>query len=209
MIHLRKLDLKDTAGMLEWMHDDDIQQRFQVDMGNKTLGDVREFIERSQCSVADGGDVHLAIADERDEYLGTISLKHISLRDRHGEYAISLRRCAQGKGIATDATHQLLTISFRDWMLERVYLNVLSENTKAIHLYERCGFVYEGTFRKHICLKGEFKALKWYSILKEEYRFLPQYEALRLGGGKLRKRICGLTQSPSRMSGRIYIEEAA
>lgn len=182
MIHLRKLDLKDAAGMLEWMHDHNIQQGFQADMGSKTLGDVRGFIESSRCSVADGGDIHLAIADEGDEYLGTISLKHISFRDRRGEYAISLRRCAQGRGIATDATHQLLTISFRDWMLERVYLNVLSENTKAIRLYERCGFVYEGTSRKHIYLKGGFKTLKWYGILKEEYRFLPQYEGLRLGG---------------------------
>lgn len=183
MIHLRELSLKDAEGMLEWMHDPDIQAGFQTDMMSKTLDDAKSFIENAQYLMADGSSIHFAIASEQNEYLGTISLKDISLRDRHGEYAISLRRCAQGKGIATDATHQLLTISFRDWMLERVYLNVLSENTKAIRLYERCGFVYEGTSRKHIYLKGGFKTLKWYGILKEEYRFLPQFESLRLGGG--------------------------
>lgn len=168
--------------MFEWMHDPDIQAGFQTDMMSKTLDDAKAFIGNAQYLMADGKSIHFAIADEQDKYLGTISLKDINLRDRRGEYAISLRKCAQGRGIATDATHQLLMLSFGDWMLEKVYLNVLSENTKAIRLYERCGFVYEGMFRKHICVKGEFKSLKWYSILKDEYRFLPQYENFRLGG---------------------------
>lgn len=180
MIYLRELDLKDAAGMLEWMHDPDIQQNFQNDMSVKTLTDVKNFIENAQYSMDDGCSLHFAIANEQDEYMGTISLKDISLRDKRAEYAISLRKCAQGRGIAMDATHQLLTLSFRDWKLEKIYLNVLSENTRAIHLYEKCGFIYEGTFRKHICLKGEFKTLKWYSILKEEYNFLPQYKSLKL-----------------------------
>jgi len=36
-------------------------------------------------------------------------------------------------------------------------------------MYERIGFVYEGAFRKHLFLRGEYKTLKWYSILREEY----------------------------------------
>lgn len=186
MIYLRRLDLKDATGMLEWMHDTDIQQNFQNDMSVKTLADVKHFIENAQYSVADGCSMHFTIANELDEYMGTISLKNISLRDKRAEYAISLRKCAQGRGIAANATHQLLTLSFRDWMLEKVYLNVLSENQRAIRFYEKCGFIYEGTFRKHICLKGEFKTLKWYSILREEYSFLPQYESLELSNMVLR-----------------------
>lgn len=183
MIRLRALNLKDVTGMLEWMHDPDTQQNFQADMNGKTYADVKHFIENAQYCVIDGGSIHFAIVNEQDEYMGTISLKNISLRDKRAEYAISLRKCAQGKGIAVDATHQLLTLAFQDWTLEKIYLNVLSENLKAIRFYEKYGFVYEGTFRKHICLKGEFKALKWYSILKEEYSFLPQRESLKLPGG--------------------------
>lgn len=173
---LRKLQKKDAAGMLEWMHDPEFQKHFQIDMMNRKMEDVIEFINQSQSDLIEGKSIHYAIAGEEDEYLGTISLKDIDLSARKAEFAISLRKMAQGKGIATEATRELLRLAFDKFGLERVYLNVLSENRSAIHLYEKCGFVYEGAFRNHLFLKGEYKTLKWYSILKNEY-------LLQSGGG--------------------------
>ena len=166
---LRKLDEKDAAGMLEWMHDPEIQKFFQIDMINRTKEDVIEFIHHSRIDMAEGESIHYAIADDTDEYLGTISLKDLDLMAKNAEYAISLRKKAQGRGIASEATKELLKRAFWEFKMERIYLNVLSENRKAIQLYEKCGFVYEGEFRKHLFLKGEYKTLKWYSMLKEEY----------------------------------------
>lgn len=166
---LRKLNEKDAEGMLEWMHDPEIQNSFQIDMINRTREDVIEFIRHSRIDMAEGESIHYAIADDADEYLGTISLKNMDLMAKNAEYAICLRKKAQGRGIAVEATRELLKRAFLEFNMERVYLNVLSENRKAIRLYEKCGFVYEGEFRKHLFLKGEYKTLKWYSMLKEEY----------------------------------------
>lgn len=173
---LRRLKEKDATGMLEWMHDPEFQKNFQIDMINRRMEDIIEFINQSQTDRIEGQSIHYAIVDEEDEYLGTISLKDIDLLARKAEYAISLRKMAQGKGIATEATRELLRIAFDKLGLERVYLNVLSENINAIRLYEKCGFVYEGAFRNHLFLKGEYRTLKWYSILKNEYM-------MQLGGG--------------------------
>ncbi len=173
---LRRLKEKDATGMLEWMHDPEFQKNFQIDMINRRMEDIIEFINQSQTDRIEGQSIHYAIVDEEDEYLGTISLKDIDLLARKAEYAISLRKMAQGKGIATEATRELLRIAFDKLGLERVYLNVLSENINAIRLYEKCGFVYEGAFRNHLFLKGEYRTLKWYSILKNEYM-------MQFGGG--------------------------
>lgn len=169
-MRVRRLEEKDAEGMLEWMHDSDIQKWFQIPMGEKSLTDVLGFIRSASNVYEDGGSIHYAIVDEKDEYLGTISLKDIDTHARKAEYAISLRKKAQGKGIATEATLELFKIAFKKYALERVYLNVLADNDKAIRLYEKCGFTYEGEFRKHLLLRGEYKTLKWYSILAEEYR---------------------------------------
>ena len=172
-MRLRKLEEKDAEGMLEWMHDPEIQKNFRFSSKCKKKEDVLEFIREAEEEPVDGKSIHLAIVDENDEYLGTISLKNVDLESANAEFDISLRHIVQGKVIGTEATKQLLNLAFNKFGLERVYLNVLSENKKAIYLYEKCGFNYEGEFRKHLFLRGEYKSLRWYSILREEY----------LGGG--------------------------
>ena len=168
-MRLRRLEEKDAEGMLEWMQDPEIQKDFRFNAGKKDMKSVMHFIQHADIQLIDGKDIHYAIADEDDEYLGTISLKDINLTDKKGEYAISLRRKAQGRGIATEATREILRLAFEEYGLERVYLNVFSDNDRAIRLYERVGFVYEGAFRKHLFLRGEYRTLKWYGILKNEY----------------------------------------
>lgn len=167
---LRPLEKRDASGMLEWMHDPDINQYFRFDAGNMTADKAEEFIENSVKEAKERKSFHFAIADKNDEYLGTISLKNIDWDAKAAEYAVCLRNSAQGTGAAYAATQKLLEIAFEGLHLRRVFLNVLPENKRAIHLYEKCGFVYEGEFRKHLFLKGEVRNLKWYSILKEEYK---------------------------------------
>jgi len=166
---LRKLEEKDAEGMLEWMRDPEIQKRFRFEAGKKSREDVLNFIRDAQIEPADGRDIHYAITDDNDEYLGTISLKHMDLTAKKAEYAISLRKKAQGKGIAKKATGLLLIKAFREYGLHRVYLNVLADNKTAIHLYERCGFSYEGEFREHLKIEGRYINLKWYGILENEF----------------------------------------
>ena len=167
---LRRLEEKDADGMLEWMQDPEIQKRFRFNAEGMDKEAVLSFIREANTCLIDGKDIHYAVSDENDGYLGTISLKNIDLSSKNAEYAISLRRIAQGKGIAAKATNEILRIAFEQYALEKVYLNVLADNQKAIRFYEKCGFIYEGEFRKHLFLRGEYKTLKWYSMLKEEWK---------------------------------------
>ncbi len=168
-IDLRPLKQNDIQGMLEWMHDPEVNCFFRFDASNMTEAKAKAFVENSEKELNEKRSFNFAIVDENDEYLGTISLKDIDWGAKVAEYAISLRSVAQGKGTATIATKMILEFAFEQLKLNRVFLNVLSENEKAIHLYEKCGFIYEGEFREHLFLRGELRNLKWYSILRREY----------------------------------------
>lgn len=168
-IKLRKLKDSDADGMLEWMHNEEIQKNFRKPMLSYTREMVMNFIQSASYDIKEGTSIHFAITNTEDEYLGTISLKELDLESLNAEYAIVLRKDAQGKGYAKEATLQLLEKGFDEYGLERVYLNVLSDNIKAQELYKRCGFVYEGEFRKSVLINGKLRSLKWYSILKEEF----------------------------------------
>lgn len=169
MIKLRNLKIKDAEGMLEWMHDPETASCFQKNMSEMTMGNVLAFIDRYSRLTAEDDTRHYAVVDEQDTYLGTISLKGIDLTHKNAEYAVSLRGIARGKGVAEAATKLLLEIAFKELGLQRVYLNVLAENVRAVQFYEKFGFREEGTFQKHLLIGGRFVDLKWYGLLREEY----------------------------------------
>ena len=151
--------------MLEWMHDPEINRWYRFDAASMTEEGAGKFIAGSFTETSR----HYAIADDDDDYLGTISLEDIDRENAHALYAVSLRVKAQGHNIALAATKMLLEIAFCELDLERVYLNVLSDNMRAKRFYEKAGFHYEGCFRKHLKLRGEWRDWDWYSILKEEF----------------------------------------
>lgn len=150
--------------MLEWMHDDSVNCNFRFPFAQMTLEKVEAFIENSYSEETQ----NFAFVDEKDEYLGTISLKHISKEDKNAEYAVVTRKAAQGTGAARQATMDILKYAFEELGLHKVYLNVLEENSRAYHFYEKCGFVYEGLAVDHVCINGEYKNLKWYGITEEQ-----------------------------------------
>ena len=165
-MELRKLCLKDAPRIFEWMKDPLCYVHFRFDPEKVTIESIQDFINKAN---QPSNDCHFAIVDEFDDYLGTISLKNINETDKCAEYAIAIRPGSSGKGLGYKATIAILNIAFNEFDLNRVYLNVWPENKRAIALYLKCGFKPEGEFREHVYVRGEFKNLLWYGILKDEF----------------------------------------
>ena len=92
---LRSLELKDAELMLEWMKDKELNQYFRFESEKITLDSVKDFIASSNLCER---NKHFAIVDDKDVYLGTISLKNIDMNNFNAEYAIALRKVSIGKG---------------------------------------------------------------------------------------------------------------
>lgn len=158
---LRKLQRKDAPFMLEWMHDSEINCNFQASFANADLSDVYEFIDNS----FNENNQHFAFVNEEDEYMGTVSLKNISQKNKNAEYAIVSRKIVHGTRIAKSATELLLKYAFEELGMHKIYLNVLEENKRAVKFYEKIGFVYEGLSKDAVNIQGEFKNLLWYGLI--------------------------------------------
>lgn len=136
MLRLRKLELKDAPHMLEWMHDDTVVHDMQANFSEKTLSDCEKFIIDSlEC----GKNIHLAIVDDEDVYMGTVSLKNIDLINSIAEFAITVRKSAMGKGYAQYGTKEIIKIAFNKIKIKKVYWYVSKNNKRAIKFYEKIG----------------------------------------------------------------------
>lgn len=132
---LRALKLEDANRMLEWMHNDDIVSNLGKNFKSYTLQDCKDFISHSR---TDKSNLNLAITDDKDNYMGTVSLKHII--DNTAEFAIVLHPKAIGLGFARFAIHNILSIGFNKLNLKEIYWNVLKSNIRAIKCYDKNGY---------------------------------------------------------------------
>ena len=162
-IQLRQLLHKDAPFMYEWMTDPEITKFFRFDASKITRESCEAFIEAAS---AQPNTVHFAIADENDEYLGTISLKDIDREKKCAEYAISTRKKAHGTGAALQATRMILQYAFEALGLELVYLNVLAENGRANAFYRKAGFRFVREEPDALELRGVRKTLNWYEACR-------------------------------------------
>ena len=141
-MQLRELEQKDATLMLEWMRDDYVVHDLATDFGSKTMEDCLRFIEyaRDQYDNFEScKDLHLAIIDDSDEYMGTVSLKNINRSNRTSEFAITIRAGAMGKGFAKFAMDTILNIGFSDARIGSnvIYWCVDKKNTRAQRFYNK------------------------------------------------------------------------
>lgn len=134
---LRELQIKDAKLMLEWMHDLDVIKNMQTNFAEKTLEDCERFIQNSW---NDKKNLNLAIVNEKDMYMGTVSLKHINNVYRSAEFAITIRRVAMGKGYSKYAMKEILNMALTKMGLKKIYWCVSKENVRAVKFYDKNGY---------------------------------------------------------------------
>jgi RimJ/RimL family protein N-acetyltransferase len=102
--------------------------------------------------------------------IGSCQLHSIHDIHRSGELQIRLGEAnEQHHGYGTEALQLLLRFAFQELNLHRISLQVFRSNEAAIRLYEKAGFVREGTFRRSACIDGEYLDVIVMGLLREEY----------------------------------------
>ena len=136
-MRVRKLKKKDAEHMFEWMHDDSVVRDLLADFSKKSIDDCQRFIDESQ-NVQD--NLHLAIVNDDDIYMGTVSLKHIDLFHKYAEFAIVVRKIAMGKGYSIYGMNEIFEKGTNDFDLKDIYWCVSGNNLRALGFYNKNGF---------------------------------------------------------------------
>ena len=134
---LRNLEKKDAPLMLEWMHDESVVKDLNRNFGAMKIEDCQGFIERSQ---DESVNLHKAIVDDKDEYMGTVSLKDINPNNMSAEFGITIRKCAMGSNISRDAMKAMLQYGKDELGLRVIFWCVDPKNTRALRFYDKNGY---------------------------------------------------------------------
>jgi RimJ/RimL family protein N-acetyltransferase len=156
-IYLRPLETVDLDRTLEWHNSAELYENLCGVFWPVSGHTEAEWIQR--VSARSANSITLAIClTKSGEHIGNLYLRDIDWISRHGELHLFIGDAInRGKGQGTQAIRLLLDHAFLTLGLQRIFLQVLADNERAIRVYEKCGFVTEGVLRKHAFKQGAFK----------------------------------------------------
>ncbi len=100
---------------------------------------------------------------------GLVELVEIDYIHRKAELQIIVAPDHQGGGIATEATRRALNYAFSVLNMHKIYLLVSTDNSSAIHIYEKLGFVVEGELQEEFFTRGRYQNALRMSVFQEPF----------------------------------------
>ncbi len=96
-------------------------------------------------------------SNDDEKILGYTSLTKINWVNRTSYFGILIgEEKARGKGYGKETTELIINYAFDKLNLRKIQLDVLVENTIAIHTYNNLGFNKEGIFTEHFYWDGNY-----------------------------------------------------
>jgi RimJ/RimL family protein N-acetyltransferase len=164
---LRPVSAGDAPGLLDLVSDEEGNRL----TGTRGLELTQEAAQRWYATRAEEDDrLDLAVVDRTSgHYAGEVVLNELDRDNRSCNFRIGLRPALQDRGLGSEATSLIVDYGFRIG-LHRIELGVYAFNPRARRVYEKAGFVYEGTRRDALHWDGEWTDSIVMSILETDRR---------------------------------------
>ncbi|MDG1826643.1 MAG: GNAT family protein [Henriciella sp.] len=110
-----------------------------------------------------------AVCDALETVIGHVQITYNERTQQAVLGRIGLDPAVRGQKLALPMVKMAVDKAFERADINRVELRVYDHNAAASHVYEKAGFVLEGTRRKSTPIRGTYWNTNIMSILREEY----------------------------------------
>jgi len=171
---LRPLRLDDASAVFHYAHNPEVTRYTSWDT-HATVEDSRRYIQEIIAGYLRGESAELAIEHNAEKkVIGACGFKAISAEHCRAEIVFAMAKEYWGGGLMTEALRAVLAFGFGPLQLNRVFAKVDPDNMNTIRVLKRAGWVFEGTLRQDMQVRGQFRDVKLYSLLKKEFLQLAQ-----------------------------------
>ncbi len=168
-LNLRILSLDDADRLEELASDYDVAKTTLNIPHPYPKGSAKQFISHVLKGEQEGKIAIFAVIEESSSNLIGILSIGINITHRRGELAYWIGKPYWRQGYGTEAVRATLKHAFEELKLNKIFAQEYSDNPGSWLIMEKIGMKSEGILRQHIIKWGEYKDLKNYAILKEEY----------------------------------------
>lgn len=147
--------------------DDDESRRLTGTHRSFTFDEILAWAE-SRTHTPDRLD--LSIIDRATgDWAGELAISSWDEDNRSCGFRIALVEGGRNRGLGSEAIRLIVDYVFEHLPINRIGLEVYDFNARAIHVYERAGFVREGRLRAALYWDGQYHDAILMSILRDEW----------------------------------------
>ncbi|MFB3917791.1 MAG: GNAT family N-acetyltransferase [Terriglobales bacterium] len=167
---LRPLRMDDASDIFHYAHDPEVTQYTTWD-AHRTVEDSRRYIEQTIAAYQRGENAELAmeLKDADHKVIGTCGISNVSAEHCRGELVFAMAKEHWGGGLMGEALKAVFTFAYGPLQLNRIWARVDPDNMNTIRVLKRAGWQFEGTLRQDAKVRGQFRDVKLYSLLKREF----------------------------------------
>jgi RimJ/RimL family protein N-acetyltransferase len=169
-VRLTALTSRDVDIMAHWWEDSYFLRHYATD---PAVPRSAEQLSRRLDPAATSPDVFLFVIRllDGEDPIGLVEFDGINWAHRTTWFSIGIGDAGcRGCGYGTEASALALGFAFNELNFHRVTLSVFEYNPAAIAIYEKLGFVREGTYREFIERDGRRYDMYLYGLLRPEWR---------------------------------------
>ena len=169
-LRLRALERSDVPQFYDWVNDPEVIFGLQLFLPMSSH-DEEKWFENAMQSPQETRPLVIEVQeDEGWRMIGNCGFLELDWVARSAEFGIMIGdKETWNQGLGTEATRLILRHGFLTLNLNRIGLKVYAYNKRAIHAYEKAGFVHEGCMRQAVYKNGEYKDVLFMSVLREEW----------------------------------------
>lgn len=166
---LRAPSSRDINALYEYKNDKTVSDMLVGYSTGYTYEDIENWITFHNSKE---DEVLFVISRREDNFcVGHVGLYKIDDRVKSCEFGILIGlKSLWGKGVGTAVTRGIINYGFDTLQMNRIGLDLLEHNDRALALYKKVGFVREGLLRQAQKKNNQYVNLVLMSILKSEWR---------------------------------------
>ncbi len=166
---LRPLDASDASMLYRRSHDENVAATW-AEMKVGPFADEAAFAGHVDDLVSDPKRAFFAVVDLQGDILGWLCLMEARVAHQVVELGYVLFTSGiQRTTLATEALYLVIRHVFEELGYRRLEWTCTAENSRSRVAADRLGFIYEGTLREGLLLKGMPRDICMYSMLSSEW----------------------------------------
>lgn len=166
---LRRLRPDDDEAVFAYASDPEVSNYVVWDT-HRSVEDSRSFIAINMELYAGGEVATWGIElKELGMLIGTAGFGYWNVVHDRAEIGYAIARRFWGRGYVTEAARGIIDFGFKRMGLNRIEARCEPENVGSSRVMEKAGMKYEGLLRDQMYVKGSYRSMMMYSIVRTDW----------------------------------------